>query len=287
MRAPTHDLSAHQREFFNHNGFLWLEAITTRDEVDQLRRIYDKLFEDRVGWDVGAQFDLGGDESDEQLKIPQLLNPSKFAPELKDTLFRRNAEDIAAHLLGADLDPADAGEHMMYKPPRTDAETPWHQDQAYHDPTLRYRSINFWMPLDDATLDSGCMQFVPRSRTRDVLPHRPIGGNVKVHGLEVDGADQFHGVAVACPVPAGGCTMHAAYMLHYTGPNRTENPRRAYVLVFKAKATPRDSPVDAHWLRTRHAPAADRRAPTQEAAPMGYAAVPVWVVRRSGRASST
>lgn len=38
--------------------------------------------------------------------------------------------------------------------------------------------------------------------------------------------------AVACPLPAGGMTIHQPKTLHYTGPNRTNTPRRAYILFF-------------------------------------------------------
>jgi len=41
--------------------------------------------------------------------------------------------------------------------------------------------------------------------------------------------------AVACPIPAGGCTIHHNRMMHYAGPNRSEIPRRAMILMFGVK----------------------------------------------------
>jgi ectoine hydroxylase-related dioxygenase (phytanoyl-CoA dioxygenase family) len=41
-------------------------------------------------------------------------------------------------------------------------------------------------------------------------------------------ADQI----VACPIPAGGITIHHCRTFHYTGPNLTDQPRRAYILSF-------------------------------------------------------
>lgn len=253
-------LAHHEVESFHHNGFLSLPAITTADELAWLREVYDRLFDERVGWDDGAQFDLGGDESDDKLRIPQLISPSKYVPELLDTEFHRNAASIARQVFGDDLadDGSEFSDHMIFKAPHSDAETPWHQDQAYHDPSQFFRNINFWMPLDDASLDNGCMQFVPQSHTWDVLEHRPIGGDARVHGLEVVDGQRFHERSVACPIPAGGATMHAAYMLHYTGPNRTDQPRRAYILVFRAVTTEREEPIDAPWQQARET-AGDKR----------------------------
>lgn len=258
MSEPATTLATHQLEFFSHNGFLSLDQITADDELAELRIIYDRLFDERAGWDEGNQFDLGGNEQDGKPRLPQILQPSKYAPELNDTEFLANARSIARQILGHDIEETH-GEHMIYKPAGYGAATPWHQDQAYHDPTLRYRNINFWLPLDDATIRSGFMQFVPGSNRGDVLPHHSIGNDPAVHGLEVDEPERRAEYAVACPIPAGGCTMHAAYTLHYAAPNTSANPRRAYILIFRAPSTKRDQPVDNYWMREKHT-ARQRRA---------------------------
>ena len=89
------------------------------------------------------------------------------------------------------------------------------------------------MPLQDATVESGCMQFVPFSNLGNLLPHHPAGNDPDVHALQTDEVDPAK--AVACPIPAGGCTMHQPKTLHYTGPNNTGNWRRAWILNFRAK----------------------------------------------------
>jgi len=258
MPEPTTNLTNEQIESFHANGFLTLDAITTPDEVQRMRKIYDRLFKERVGWDKGTQFDLAGTDEDGQPRLPQLLAPSSFEPQLKDTLYRKNAQAMARQLLGPDMQDK-VNEHMIYKPPHIGAATPWHQDQAYHNPIHIARSVNFWMPLDDATIESGCLQFVPGSHKLDQLPHHSIDHNPRIHGLEVDDPEQRAKTAVPCPIPAGGATLHASYMLHYAGPNNTDVPRRAYTLVFKRPPAERDVPVDNYWIRQRQT-ARDARA---------------------------
>lgn len=253
---PTVTLSQDQIDRFHNDGFLAVDAITSPEELEQLRGIYDRLFDEETGWDAGDRFDLAGTDDDTPT-LPQLLGPSKYAPELKDTLYRANALAIARQLLGDDVEP-NGGEHMILKPAGYGAPTPWHQDQAYHDPNLRYRNVNFWLPLDDATVESGCLHFVPGSHKMDVLPHHTIGNDPRVHGLEVDDAESWHEKAVACEIPAGGATMHAAYMLHYAGPNRTSNARRAYILMHRLPPTNRDTPVDNYWERGKRTARQDR-----------------------------
>ncbi|MCW8129172.1 MAG: phytanoyl-CoA dioxygenase family protein [Planctomycetota bacterium] len=234
---PTVTLTDEQVAFFRREGYLAIPSITSPEELARLREIYDGLFSSKAGRDDGNQFDLGGtDEEGKEAVLPQILNPRKYAPELEHTLYAANAAAISRQLLGADA--SARGEHMIYKPARTGAATPWHQDQAYHDPAQDYDNVNVWMPLQDATVENGCMQFVPRSHTWDVLPHHPIGHDPRVHGLEVDEPERYAAQAVACPLPAGGACFHRSYLLHYAGANRSDLPRRAYIMVFGLPSKP-------------------------------------------------
>ena len=78
------------------------------------------------------------------------------------------------------------------------------------------------MPLQDATIESGCMQFVPWSNgvQPEVLPHHHINNDPRIHGLELDDLAVTK-AAVGCPMPAGGATFHVMRTLHYSGPNLT------------------------------------------------------------------
>src|SRR3982751_4177270 len=101
---PTVSLTQQQIDFYHANGFLALDAITTPQEVAWLREIYDRLFAQRAGREEGNQFDLGGsDEEGKTAALPQILSPSKYAPELKEGLFRVNGMQVARQLLGDDV----------------------------------------------------------------------------------------------------------------------------------------------------------------------------------------
>jgi len=242
------ELSQEQITFFRQNGFVRLDAITTQEEIIRLRAIYDRLFEQKSGRNEGQQFDLAGtDEDDKEAKLPQILSPSTYAPELKDSLYHRNALTVAQQLLGPTA--AYTGEHAILKPPRIGAETPWHQDEAYWNPGQYHESISIWMPLQEATLENGCMQFIPMDTAGDVLPHHSINHDPRIHGLEMDTVDASQ--AVACPIPAGGATIHHCRIPHYAGPNRSDTPRRAYILVFGLPTEARETARDFHWQRER------------------------------------
>jgi ectoine hydroxylase-related dioxygenase (phytanoyl-CoA dioxygenase family) len=142
---------------------------------------------------------------------------------------------MVRQLLGPDAHFGDG--HMIFKPARIGAETPWHQDEAYWDPSLDYESLSIWVPLQEATIENGCMWFVPRTQNDEVHAHQSVGGDVRVHALEM--LEPPREGMVACPLPPGGATFHSSRTWHYTGANRSEVDRRAYILSGGRDARPR------------------------------------------------
>jgi len=260
-KSPTVELTSEQIEFYHREGYVALDAITTPEEVEWLRTIYDRLFKMRAGREEGNQFDLAGpDQEGTEAALPQILGPSKYAPELKEGLFRVNALHVARQLLGPDA--IYQGEHAIFKPARFGAATPWHQDEAYWNPALKYNALSLWIPLQPATIENGCMQFVPKSHLWEVLPHHTIGNDPRVHGLEVDAADTS--TSVACPLPPGGATLHHNRTLHYTGPNLSVVPRRAYILGFGVPPTPISGNRVFYWNDRKQTPREQRAKEAKE-----------------------
>jgi ectoine hydroxylase-related dioxygenase (phytanoyl-CoA dioxygenase family) len=119
------------------------------------------------------------------------------------------------------------------------------------------------MPLQDVTVESGCMQFVPGSLRQPVLPHHPISNDPRIHGLEVDHLDAAQ--VVACPIPAGAVTIHHCRTLHYAGPNLSDEPRRAYIQVFGLPTKPSAESRDFYWQQMQHTARMERRNASQTA----------------------
>lgn len=270
-RQPTVTLTPEQIAFFHDNGFLSLDAVTTPDEVERMRAAYDRIFQQRAGRAEGNQFDLAGaDEEGKEAALPQILGPRKYAPELADTLYETNAHAIAVQLLGPDVH--FSGDHAIFKPARSGSPTPWHQDEAYWDPSTNYNSLSFWMPLQEATMENGCMQFIPGTQNQEIVPHQSIGGDTRVHGLEIV-EDVDASQAVACPIPAGGVTIHGSRTMHYTGANQSDVPRRALILGFGAPSTPRTDGRRFPWNEAKRTAREERSRAAQSADAQPEAAI--------------
>lgn len=246
--APV--LTSQQIVHYHVEGYVSLDAIASLEEIAVMREIYDDLFERQAGRENGEQFDLGGsDEEGVKAKLPQILNPSRYAPELKQMQVYANAQAVAQQLLGADA--KVTGDHAINKPALEGVQTPWHQDEAYWDPCQLYEAMSIWIPLQDVTQENGCMQFIPGSHRLDIVDHQSIGGDVRVHGLEVCDPKVDVSQAVVCPLSAGGATIHSNRTLHYAGPNRTQTPRRALILMASLPSKPYPAVRQFPWNQAK------------------------------------
>ena len=246
---PTSSLTPEQISRFRDDGFLSIGALTTPEEVAQIREIYDRLFEMRAGWDEGMYHDLAGTEEEGATEqIPQIMKPAlrKYAPELFETELLANAVNIGRQILGDDC--LCEVQHAILKP-GGGPETPWHQDAAYMGGGCFLRTFSFWVPLQPVTVENGCMQFVRGSHQRDVFEHRSMNDNPRIHALELTPEEMGNVVdPVACPLPAGGAALHDSYTLHYAGPNQTDGERRALILKAQIEPVPTGKPRTFPWM---------------------------------------
>jgi hypothetical protein len=167
---------------FHRDGFLRIDALTDDAEVEVLTGLYDELFRREGGFAAGDRIDLNADVA--RAPLPQIVNPERYSPRLIQGLAYRNAREIARQLLGPNCLPT--GNHAILKPARIGGATPWHQDEAYWDPRYAHRAVSFWLALQPATLENGCMEFIPGSHRGPVLPHRLISADS--HGLRLSEA---------------------------------------------------------------------------------------------------
>jgi hypothetical protein len=232
-------------------GFTRIDRITTDEEVLWLREIYDLLFSGDMKLLPGALVTDVMTRMDKQRgdRIGQVLRPEYFIPELKETQFYKNSNAIAKQILGHDA-PLDVWGHMVRKAPRNPDIVPWHQDEGYWDPSFDYQSFGCWMPLDPATEESGCMSFLPRSHKGGVLRHGFMDNDPAVTTLILEEKIDTS-KAVLQPVPVAGASIHHNRALHYSGPNRTDRPRRAYVNEWQIVPVKRDVPYDRPWYWER------------------------------------
>jgi ectoine hydroxylase-related dioxygenase (phytanoyl-CoA dioxygenase family) len=204
---------------FQEPGFLRLGRLTTDREIVWLRNVYDEIVKQKTGYTPDERGHITVEPYQESLMT--ILSPERIVPELKDTIFCRNVHMVFARLFAVEETLLLTGWRMYCKRAHS-KETPWHQDAAYRPPP--HRSASVWLPLDPATLESGCMYYISRSHHEGVRPHH-------FHDdlLVVDDIDPTQGIA--CLLSAGEAVVHHCCTLHSAGPNKTDQSRRALAVV--------------------------------------------------------
>jgi ectoine hydroxylase-related dioxygenase (phytanoyl-CoA dioxygenase family) len=236
-------------ERFHEQGYVTVERIAPDEELEWIGVLYDRLFADKTQAVRGGYFDLvRAYEAEGEDLLPQILAPEALIPALKETAFWKNGRRLAAQLLGVAEARLRGWGHMIRKPARVGEALPWHQDEAYWDPALRYTALGCWMPLDAATLESGCMSFVPGSHLGDIRPHKHVGDDPNVHGLCCTPTPDELGRAVPAPTAAGGAVLHHCRMLHSSGPNVSPNVRRAYANEWQLPPEKAAVVADRAWM---------------------------------------
>ena len=234
-------LSEEQASAFDNDGYFILKGFLTADEVESIRR------------EITAIVDRYPDVPEELVQIEPAARRGSVKPDsvelgvrklfrmtLHNELFRSLAHHprmvgIAVELLGPDVTLYQS--MLLMKPPRFGGQKVWHQDNAYF--RLEPNDVfGFWIALDDATIENGCMHVIPGSHRGGIGKH---GGVSDDYGLTTaPTADD----AVACAMDTGDALVFHGETYHYTPPNRTEQRRRALQYHYASThcRTSKDSP---------------------------------------------
>jgi phytanoyl-CoA hydroxylase len=88
----------------------------------------------------------------------------------------------------------------------------------------------YWIALDDATLENGCLFFIPGSFHQTTFENKGIGKNMD--GI-FEVYPQFAQVqSVAAPMKAGSCSFHNGLTIHGANANMTSGYRRAMTCAY-------------------------------------------------------
>jgi len=122
-------------------------------------------------------------------------------------------------------------DQLFCKPALHGGVVAWHQDYSYWIRTSPMAHLTCWIGLDDATVDNGCIQYVPGSHQWDLLPVTGLAGDMTAirNVLTADQWARFN-EPVAVELKAGECVFHHPLTIHGSFANRTARPRRAMVL---------------------------------------------------------
>ncbi len=157
----------------------------------------------------------------------QLLNLWQTNEDVKKIMTDPRIGQMAAQLAGVD------GiriwhDQALFKRPWANP-TSWHLDTPFWSFSDR-KALSIWVALDDATLENGCLYFIPGSYHQTSFENKGIGKNMD--GI-FEVYPQFATVkSVAAPMKAGSCSFHNGLTIHGAGANMTSGYRRAMTCAY-------------------------------------------------------
>lgn len=225
---------------FDSQGYVILGSLLSAKELSGLQRRAEDLMMGRVTI-PGVMFQLdGGDGTYASLetrtegpsehtldyrRIDELHNDPLYLTYMQHLVFRQ----MTRHYIGDDV--SIFRSMFMNKPANKGTVLPWHQDVGKGWGIDTTPTTTVWTALDDATVESGCMQIVPGSHKLGIL-------NEGHYASEEDQAKHCkpHQV-VDLEVRAGEAVLINNLMLHRSGVNTTDSPRRALSIAYMDAAT--------------------------------------------------
>jgi phytanoyl-CoA hydroxylase len=116
----------------------------------------------------------------------------------------------------------------LFKQPHIGGEVGWHQDAAYLH-TRPSTVTGFWIALDDADRDNGCLMALPGGHRGPLRQRFHRAGEAMVTDT-LDATPWPTTPPVALEAPRGTLVVLHGLLPHASAPNRSDRPRHAYAL---------------------------------------------------------
>jgi hypothetical protein len=207
--APSRIAAAYEK-----NGFFFPYDVTGEAEAAELLADLE---------DAEAQF--AGDRA----RLSHLRSyPSQLLPSFAALIRRPRLIEAVSQIIGPDLLVWSCG--FFIKEPSSKSYVSWHQDLNYWG-LDGDREVTAWYALTPATIQNGCMRFIPGSHKKKDVPHVDsfAKDNLLTRGQEI-AVDVDEKRAVNVELRAGQVSFHHGHLFHASGPNLT-NSRRLGIAV--------------------------------------------------------
>lgn len=223
-----------QIQSFQENGYLLVEDFLNTDELAFWRKAVTESIEQRNGRkfansDSKVTEDDGiNKDSDYYGKVfDQMLNLWQTNDDVKKIMLDESIGKMVADLAGWEGTRIWHDQALIKRPWAN--PTSWHLDTPFWSFSDR-RALSIWVALDDATLENGCLYFIPGSYHTTTFENPGIGKNMDA---VFDFYPQFiKSKSVAVPMKAGSCSFHNGLTIHGAGANMTNGFRRAMTCAY-------------------------------------------------------
>jgi len=223
-------LTDEQVDFFNKNGYLAGVKMLDDHQTEKLRKELTELADvNHPGHGLFYEFH-SNESADPSTILFHALGAWRITPGFHDVLWNPRFVMAASQLLGNKA-VRFWHDQLFWKPAKKGGVVAWHQDYSYWTRTKPIAHLTCWCGLDDATKENGCLQYIAGSHQWGLLPKPVIAGELQgiKDFLNEEQKKQFEHPQYA-EVKAGEAIFHHSLTLHGSGENKSDKPRRAFVI---------------------------------------------------------
>ena len=224
-----HQLNTDQVQYYQSNGFIVIENFLSPGELEHWRKAVTTAVLERGGRKIpGKEIKIGeadgiNEDADYFGKVfDQLLNLWQTNEQVKVLMLDQRIGKMAAKLAGVNGIRIWHDQALIKRPWAN--PTAWHLDTPFWSFSDR-NAISIWVALDDATLENGCLYFIPGSHKQTLFDKITIGRNMD--GIFDVYPQLKNSSPVAAPMKAGSCSFHNGLTVHGANANMTNGFRRA------------------------------------------------------------
>jgi phytanoyl-CoA hydroxylase len=226
-----------EKRSYEDNGFVAVDPFLSPEELEEWRRVVDDAvaargdqrfsFAIEEGPGSAVRRETTEDREYYNRVFTQRVNLWQTDDAFKKLLFQPELGQFAGEMAGVDglrIWHDQALIKQAYANP-----TAFHLDVPYWSFTSA-DAITIWVALDDATLENGCLYYVPGSHKAQKFDNVDIGKEI---GALFDVYPNWRDIAAKpCPVRAGGALLHNGLTFHGAGANMTPGRRRAITCAY-------------------------------------------------------
>lgn len=236
----TYRLSEAQLAHYHEYGFVSGIKVLTENQLQQLHKELEAIMDpSHPGNPLFYEFH-SNESKDAESVLFHSLGHWRITEGFHDVLWNP-AFLMAAHQLLDHKSVRFWHDQLFYKPARHGGVVAWHQDYSYWTRTIAMQHLTCWTALDDATIKNGCLHYIPKSHTWGLLNAPELAGSMDgiLDYLTPEQKANFNPVPVE--MKAGYATFHHPLLVHGSYQNKSNRPRKAFVLNVFADGTVSDT----------------------------------------------
>lgn len=223
-----HSLTQDQIEFFHASGYLAGIRLLNDEQVDVLRKgLAELIDQNHPGNNLFYEFH-SNESTDRSRVLFHALGAWRISPAFHDLLWNPAFLMPASQLLGGAV--RFWHDQLFVKPPYQGGVVAWHQDYSYWTRTQPMAHLSCWIGLDDATIENGCVHYVPSSHRWNLLPITGLANDMASIKSVLSDEEKKQFTPVPIELKAGECSFHHPLMVHGSYENKSDRPRRGAVI---------------------------------------------------------